>query len=46
MFASIDLFAYHGPARLVQGLSPAISDWPAGVTVGLGGNPVTKAKND
>lgn len=28
----------------LQGLSPAIPAWPAGVTVGLGGNPIDQRK--
>lgn len=45
MFVSIDSFAYTtGLTGPLQGLRPIIPDWPAGVTVGLGGNPVDHRK--
>lgn len=45
MLVSVDLFAYTtGLTGPLQGLDSAVPAWPAGVTVGLGGNPTDQRK--
>lgn len=39
MFVSMDSVAYYGPGKVIP-------HWPAGVTVGLDGNPTITEKKD